>query len=428
MTNRAAELRRGSALGHLAILRAVAQAVNGSLDLDEVIHRSIHALTQVTAHELASLHLISPDGERLLLRGERGLSDPLREVVLVLPVGHGLIGQVAATGTTRRLEDSPAADNLLPRLRPALLAEGVQGVVCVPMRARDRVLGTLSLGRRTGRRFDDGEVLLLECTADQIGLALDNARLYSESRRQLEELRHTQETLIRAERLSAVGELAAGVAHEINNPLMIIQAQTYLLLESSASDEGRTGLRTIENAIRRAAAIVRDLMAFAEPSPPHRTLCRLADHVRRVLSLRERQMRGDGIEVRTDFQEAPAVWADASQLHEVLFNLIRNGHQAMTGANRRGILTVRVRGVRDGARVEVEDEGPGVPEHDRPRLFTPFFTTKGPGDGRGLGLSVSHAMVAEHGGRLWVEDRLEGGARFILEMPVGAPLPSPRAG
>jgi C4-dicarboxylate-specific signal transduction histidine kinase len=425
----AQSLPGGSPLAHLQILRAVSQAVNSSLDLDEVLDLSLRALTHVTGHELASLHLISGDGEQLLLRGERGLSERLRAVNLVLPVGHGLIGNVAASGVPRRVDDASEAPDLLPEAKAAVQADLIRGFVCVPIRARgERILGTLSLGRQTARAFDDAEVLLLECTADQIGLALDNARLYSETRRQLDELGRAQEALVRAERLSAVGELAAGVAHEINNPLMIIQAQTHLLLEAGVPEDVGGGLRTIEAAMRRVAGVVSDLIAFAEPPTPQRSPVVLADHVTRVIGLQEHHLRTDNIRVRTEFREAPPVWADASQLHEVLFNLVRNARQAMAGASGGGVLTVRIAGSRDGVRVEVEDDGPGVPAEHLPRLFTPFFTTKGPGAGRGLGLTVSHAMVAEHGGRLWCENRPEGGARFVLELPAGTPRAAAPAG
>lgn len=411
----------GAGLAHLQILRAVSRAVNSSLDLDEVLDRSLEALTQVTGHELASLHLLSADGSRLLLRGQRGLSDRLRKVNRELPVRRGLIGGVATTGLPRRVDDVAAAADLLPEARMAVSRDGIRGFVCVAIRAREHILGTLSLGRQTDRPFDDEEVLLLECTADQIGLALDNARLYSETRRQLDDLARAQQALVRGERLAAVGELAGGVAHEVNNPLMIIQAQTHLLLESGTSEHARSGLQTIEAATRRVAGIVRDLIAFAEPSPPQRSLCVLADHVSRVLALQGHHLRTDNVRVRTEFRGAPAVWADANQLHEVILNLIRNARQAMAGASGGGTLTVRVAGVPAGVRVEVDDEGPGIPPEHLARLFTPFFTTKGPGEGRGLGLTVSHAMIAEHGGRLWCENRATRGARFAFEIPVGAP-------
>src|ERR1700730_6587212 len=262
---------------HLQILRAVTEAVSRSLDLHEVLQKALAALTHVTGHEIASLHLISPDGQSLLLRGDRGLSDELRRVNLELPLGDGLIGRVALSGRGRRVDDASREPDLLPEARAAVSTDGIRGFVCVPIRARHRILGTLSLGRQTEERFSNEEVALLESTADQIGLALDNARLYSETRLQLEDLRRAHTDVIRAERLAAVGELAGGVAHEINNPLMIILGQVHLLLQSQDHESVLNGLKVIDGATKREANTVRELVLFAGRSPPGRARCKVSD-------------------------------------------------------------------------------------------------------------------------------------------------------
>src|SRR5262249_39546905 len=164
--------------------------------------------------EISSLHLIGEDGRTLHLRGDRGLSPQLREINHVLTVGQGLIGGVAATGKTLNVRNAAQSPNLLPAAKRAGQKERQRPVLRVPIPCGGRILGTLSLGRQTVQSFSDREVTLVEATADQIGIALDNARLYSETLRQLEELKRAQAQLIHAEKLSAVGELASGVAHE----------------------------------------------------------------------------------------------------------------------------------------------------------------------------------------------------------------------
>jgi len=398
---------------HLKILHAVAQAVSRTLDVDEVLRTAVEELTHVTGHEISSLHLLSQDGTTLHLRGERGLSEQLRQVNHELPVGRGVIGSVAATGVTARFDDMSGSREILPAAKDVVQRDRIRGFVCVPIRSRGQILGTLSLGRQTVDRFEDNEVVLVEATADQIGVALDNARLYSETRRQLEQL-------LRAEKLSAVGELASGVAHEINNPLTTILGQSQLILSrDDISDYIRDRVTIMAEEASRAARIVQSLLLFARHYPPERRPCSLADQVERVLELKGYQLQGDAIEIVRDFQPCPIVYADENQIQQVLLNLIQNAHQAMTPHPTPHELTVRIRPVAPMVFIEVLDTGPGISAEALPRLFDPFFTTKPPGEGSGLGLSVSYGIVAEHGGKLRAENRREGGAIFTVELPSG---------
>jgi len=382
----------------------------------------VEALTSVTGHEISSLHLISDDGKTLYLQGERGLSPKLREINQTLPVGKGLIGRVAATGETLCLDNVSGAPGVFPPARAAVRTDHIRGFVCVPIRSRGRILGTISLGRQTTEGFDEQEVALVQATADQIGIALDNARLYSESQRQLEELRRTQAQLLHAEKLSAVGELASGVAHEINNPLTTILGQAHLLLvDPELKPAVRDRLTIIADETSRAARIVQNLLMFARHYTPERRLCTLADQVRRVLELKIYQLQQDDVRVETDFAPCPPVYADENQIQQVLLNLVQNAHQAMVTQPPPRVLTVRVRPADGHGRLEVLDNGPGIPADVLPKIFDPFFTTKPPGKGSGLGLSVSYGIVVEHRGRLTAANRPEGGAAFVVELPLGAP-------
>lgn len=411
---------RSDAESHLEILHTVAETVSRTLDVDDVLRTALEALTHVTGHEIASLHLLAPDGKTLQLRGERGMSARLREVNECLPLGEGLIGRVAATGKALQSRNVVRHPHVFPPAKAAVRLDQIRGFISVPIHSRGRLLGTLSLGRQTPDRFGALEVELLEATAHQIGLALDNARLYSETVRQLDELRRAQAQLIHAEKLSAVGELASGVAHEINNPLTTILGQAHLLLSNSevtplVSDR----LRIVAEEASRAARIVQNLLLFARQYTPERRPCSLADQARRVLELKGYQLLQDNIRVVTEFAPAPHVLGDENQLQQVLLNLVQNAHQAMAKQARERVLTVRVWPNSQNVCLEVRDTGPGIPDGIMPRIFDPFFTTKPPGEGSGLGLSVSYGIVTELGGRLRAENRPEGGAAFILELPAG---------
>jgi C4-dicarboxylate-specific signal transduction histidine kinase len=405
---------------HLQILHTVAETVGRSLDVAEVLRTALDALTHVTGHEISSLHLLSDDGQSLHLRGDRGLSPELREINRVLRVGHGLIGGVAATGQTLNVRNVVTTPNLLPAAKRVVRKDRQRAFLCVPIHSRGRILGTLSLGRQTNKTFGRAEVALVEATADQIGIALDNARLYSETLRQLDELKRAQAQLVHAEKLWAVGELASGVAHEINNPLTTILGQTHLLLErADATPHMRERLTIISDEASRAARIVQNLLLFSRHYAPERRPCSVADQVRRVLELKAYQLEVDKIQVETDFADCPPVWADENQVQQVILNLVQNAHQAMTQQDER-VLTVRLRPADGVVVLELLDTGTGIPADVMPRLFDPFFTTKPPGEGSGLGLSVSYGIVAEHKGKLRGENRTDRrGAVFTVELPIG---------
>jgi C4-dicarboxylate-specific signal transduction histidine kinase len=412
--------RLGSAR-HLQILHTVAATVSRSLDVEEVLRTALDALTHVTGHEISSLHLLSEDGVTLQLCGDRGLSRQLREVNRVLPVGQGLIGTVAASGQTLNLKNVVKSPNLLPAAKAAVRRDRMRGFLCVPINSRGRRLGTLSLGRQNSDPFDEREVTLVEATADQIGTALDNARLYSETRRQLEEQQRTQAHLVHVEKLSAVGELASGVAHEINNPLTTILGQAHLLLDHpEVTPHIRSRLAIIADEASRAGRIVQNLLLFSRHYPPERRPCSVAEQVRRVLELKAYQLEQDQVEVLTEFEPCAPAFADENQIQQVILNLVQNAHQAMLQQGSERLLTVRVRPVAATLLLEILDTGPGIPPEALPRLFDPFFTTKAPGEGSGLGLSVSYGIVAEHQGKVRGENRLDRrGAIFTVELPAG---------
>lgn len=412
--------RRPDVEPHLRILHTVAEAVSRTLDVEEVLRTAVDALTRVTGHEISSLHLLSRDGKTLELRGERGMSARLREVNRSLPVGAGLIGRVAVTGKTIRLDRNYEDPNVLPSAKAAVRREQILGFVCVPIHSRGHILGTLSLGRKTVEPFDKPELALVQAAADQIGLALDNARLYSESLRQLDELKRAHAQLIHAEKMKAVGELASGVAHEINNPLTTILGQTHLLLthpETTSHVRDRLGI--VAEEAGRAARIVQNLLLFARHYTPERRPCSVADQARRVLELKGYQLQQDNVRVVTDFASCPFVWADENQLQVVLLNLVQNAHQAM--ADHKGEREITVRLSEPGGpnvRLEVLDSGPGIHPNVLPRIFDAFTTTKAPGEGTGLGLWVSYSIVEQHQGSLRAVNRPEGGAAFIVELPA----------
>jgi C4-dicarboxylate-specific signal transduction histidine kinase len=160
-------------------------------------------------------------------------------------------------------------------------------------------------------------------------------------------------------------------------------------------------------------------LMFARHYPPERRPCSLADAVRRVIALKSYQLEEDKIRVALELDESLTVWADENQMQQVLLNLLQNAHQAMARQSGERTLTVRLQPRDRHVVIEVLDTGPGIAPQLLSRIFDPFFTTKGPGEGSGLGLSVSYGIVGQHRGRLYAENRPEGGAMFVVELPAG---------
>ena len=236
-----------------------------------------------------------------------------------------------------------------------------------------------------------------------------------------------QEQLIQSEKMSAIGQLVSGVAHELNNPLAGISAFAQLLLaEKRFPPDQRTAAETIYSEARRASRIVQNLLTFARQHKAEKVQTSINQVLDDTLELRGYELRVRGIDVRREYDESlPDTMADAHQLQQVFLNLITNAEQAMEqrdGHHHR--LTVRTRRSGDTIRIEVEDTGAGIPANLIERIFNPFFTTKPTGSGTGLGLSISLGIVREHEGRIWAENPPQGGAKFIVEIPVTVPRTS----
>ena len=233
------------------------------------------------------------------------------------------------------------------------------------------------------------------------------------------ERKQLQERLLQTQKLSALGELISGVAHELNNPLTAVVGYAQLLEEERIPPDMRADLRRIREQAQRAARIVQNLLDFARKRPPEKVYTDLNSLLERTLDLRAYELRVNNIKVVTDLASGlPWTMVDPHQIQQVFLNIITNAQQAMSEAHGRGTLTVRTSVQDDVIRVEIADDGPGIPPEIMPRIFDPFFTTKEVGKGTGLGLSIAYGIVTEHGGQIWAESQPGQGARFIIELPV----------
>lgn len=285
----------------------------------------------------------------------------------------------------------------------------------------------------------DNETIYLEVSARRTRDGQHNGGLHCIARN-LTERRRLEEQLIQAEKLSAIGQLVAGVAHELNNPLTSISGYSQLLLRDTSLPERVTqDVEHIHTQAERAGRIVQNLLIFAREHKPERVTVNLNDVLHSTLSLRAYQLRVDNIKVVTDYnKKLPPTIADPYQLQQVFLNLINNAHQAMASRGGPGTLTLRTqlvapaRETGEGGtpgpqmlRVTVNDTGVGIPDRELNRIFDPFFTTKPVGQGTGLGLSICFGIVQEHNGRIWAESTVGVGTTVYVDLPVLTLEPEP---
>lgn len=228
----------------------------------------------------------------------------------------------------------------------------------------------------------------------------------------------TQQRLLQSAKLASIGELVAGVAHELNNPLTVIKSTAHLL-QHEVSGAARDDVEMIVQGADRAARIVRNLLHFARQTQPEKDRVDANEIVEQVIRFREKSLAAAGIRVECALADgSPVVYADSMQVEQVLLNLLNNAQQAMADAGRGGVLQVSTAVEGDAVRITVSDDGPGIAAEHLPRIFDPFFTTRRVGEGTGLGLALSHGIVTEHGGQIWARSEPGSGATFVVELPL----------
>ncbi|HEX5043153.1 MAG TPA: ATP-binding protein [Candidatus Polarisedimenticolaceae bacterium] len=341
---------------------------------------------------------------KLRAREDASVEEFLRAVVDLLPVAWKHTESATARITwDGRSYQSPRVSRIVRKQSASIV------VGSVPR-------GTIEVGyTRSTPRMDEGPFLreeryLLDTVAREVGLFLDRRRAEEEAARLQDQLRH-------AERLATIGQLSASVAHELNGPLGSILgfAQLSAKVEGVPAQAARD-IEKIVQAALHAREIVRSLLLFARQMPARRVEVDLNGLVEDGLKLVATQLSPGGIDLVCHLaSDLPRLTADPSQLRQVVVNLVVNAIQAMPQGGKLLVQTLRQA---DAALLVVEDEGVGMDAEALNQIFLPFFTTKGVGEGTGLGLSVVHGIVTSHGGAIQVESRPGAGARFEVSLPV----------
>jgi len=417
-------LRLQDSVRQLRAARETALDITSDLDLDVLLKRVVHRVRELVDAKGAELGLFDPrDNAIHVVVAENPWYEKMDDPI---PLMAGVAGRVAALGQPFVVTDYNSWQG---RLMPDQKAP-FKTVAGVPLLYGDRsttgfeIIGTLVVqDDRDDKEFTPEDLEILELLAPQVAVSIRNARLYQELQERIEAQHLAEARLLRSARLAAVGEMAAGVAHELNNPLTTVAGFAELTLEEiPPSSTVYSDLELILREALRARDVVRRLLDFSRPMDEIRAMTDINELIRDTLSLVNHQIRTHGVTADLQYgRDLPWVSVDPNQIKQVLLNLIHNALQAMTTGGKLTIKTTpEQRENKHWVTVAIIDTGIGISPENIDRVFEPFFTTRSSGSGTGLGLSISYGIVTDHGGYIEIESELGQGSQFTIYLPVEA--------
>ena len=326
--------------------------------------------------------------------------------------------------TSRLIEESFAFERVEVVLHQdgKSLAPGEGASADIPIFYREQTIGVMRVWLHPGTVLSADDLAMLQTLADEIAVAIDNARLYEDLQQQMGMLEQTQLQLLQSAKLATIGELAAFIAHEINNPLTSVLGYASLLLtETGTDDPKRADIEVIEKEALRARAIVRDLLGYARQTDSAMSYTQVNEAIESVLPLVRQRAEGANVSIQADLDPAlPSIMADVNQIKQVFINILNNAIDAMPEGGSVEVATRAVTVNGSGPLVEIsfQDTGVGIDPQHLEKIFDAFFTTKGAGRGTGLGLPISRRIVERHGGTIEVNSEHGRGSCFTIHLPV----------
>jgi len=392
--------------------------INSSLNIEAVLDRAMKGVEEFMNTEASTVYEIDEDGETLFIRMARGNQ---RETArnIRLKVGEGVAGRVVQSGEAMVVNDVQAEPAFNDRFDRETGFK-TRSMICVPLKLRDRPIGALQvLNKRSGESFTQSDTELLTIMSQQIAIALDNAKLYQRLEEKFEqtaqELSLTQERLIRSERLSALGHLVQGVAHEIRNPVTTIGGFARRIKNACTDDATLSGYTEIilEQA-QRLEELVQRVRQFADTLVASRRTAEVRPILDQLLERFQGPAEAQHVVLRTFVDERlPKVQMDPSQLFVALSNLIENAFEAMPKGGR---LSIEASRLEKEIELRIRDTGRGIRREDLQGVYDPFFTSKT--QGAGLGLTMVHQIVMNHKGDISIQSQEGIGTTVTLRIPI----------
>jgi len=405
------EMRRRNR--ELNALNAMAVIATQSFDLDEILNLTLRQVISLFGAETGSVYLAAePEGTFRRRAGWGPRSEArVRMSEVVFPEGLGDL--------VMRSRAEVVTQDFMPHLPPAVVefvcADRLPYWIWVVLWSKDKPIGIMGIASKEDRHYSSNDENLLVAISRQLATTIEKVQLYEETCRAYEDLRRTQEQLLQSEKMSAVGQLISGVAHELNNPLTAILGYAQLLEGAGLDHRSADYVRKLFKQAQRTHRVVQNLLSFARQRKPQKQEVDLRKVLEESLTLREYDLKVNNVSLEREIpEELPSVVGDPHQLEQVFLNIVNNALDAMVEGSGSGVLKVRVFQKDAFVCVEFDDSGPGI--KDPGRIFDPFYTTKSVGKGTGLGLSICYGIVKEHGGEIVARNREEGGASIEVRL------------
>jgi len=409
------EMRRRNR--ELNALNAMAVVATQSFDLDEILNLTLRQVVSLFGTQSGTVYLAdldSPTYRRRAAWGPRTRQTSLPSEVNFAEGFGDLVMRSRAEVLTAEY---------LPHLTPAVadfVRSSPEGSwIWVLFWGKEAPIGMMGLRSHAEHQYSSGEENLLVAISRQLATTIEKVRLYEETCKAYEDLRKTQEQLLQSEKMSAVGQLIAGVAHELNNPLTAILGYSQLLESEGLNPRAQDYVAKMFKQAQRTHRVVQNLLSFARQRTPERSEVDLRKVMEETLALRDYDLKVNHIVVEKDLGSDPAlVVADPHQLEQVFLNIINNAVDAILETGRSGRMQIKISSANGFVAAQFSDDGPGL--KDPKRIFDPFYTTKVVGKGTGLGLSICYGIVKEHGGDITAHNAEGGGAVVEVRLPSAA--------
>ena len=414
LNERETSLSRGNR--DLFLLHTAGLDLMESLDLDTLLEKIASRATDLVKADTTTVAAVDRNTRTLQYLGATGSkAQVLKDLTMPLEAG-GIFNWIVSYGSPLLIQDAQADFRLDAAQMRSL---GIRSLIAIPLWSSNTMMAILSVvNKKGGDVFDKQDLRLFTVFSNLAGSALQNAFLYDDLKHKISELGSTQQQLVHSTKMAAIGELAANVAHEINNPLTSVLGYTSHLLKTlDVPEESRKKLRMMEQETLRVRKIIRNLLDFSRQRASRMQPGDLLQPLRETVTLLRGAADGAAVRIIEDYQESPVIVSmDHDEIKQVFINLMNNALHAMPLG---GELRVRVDAGRDNEIwVEFSDTGQGIPREHLGKIFEPFFSTKGNGDGTGLGLSISYRIIQNHGGGIEVKSEVGRGSLFRVVLPL----------